>query len=67
MDVCSQCWSSYGTFLAGIVASGIIAIVMDELRMRKVELERIENQWKLPPYVYKHRDVMDNNSIPGGP
>jgi hypothetical protein len=50
-----------------MVTTGIIAIVMDELRMRKVELERIEQQWKMPPYVYKHPDVMDNNSIPGGP
>ena len=69
MDVCSQCWSSYGTFIAGMATTGIIGLMWEEMKFRKADLERTRTQWKSPPFVEvrRHPDVMDNNSIPGGP
>jgi len=52
-----------------MITSGLIMIVWDEMKKNKNEIERTRNQWKaysISP-ARRHPDVMDNNSIPGGP
>lgn len=52
-----------------MILSVLITIIVDEITHRKQELEQVRNQWKAYSISSsrRHTDVLDNNSIPGGP